>query len=281
MSGRSNKLFNWLNLSAIIVTLSICTLSALGQQITTSTDSSEGSSAKSGKSAPSPSDDFSWKGVYFGGHVGYGWGQANTKFNPLPDAATFINLAPTSLKVRPKGFQGGIQGGYNFQFGHVVVGGEADISFSDLKDTKTQSPIIQNNGTPFSGSASFITASQKTKWFGTVRPRVGVAFNRFLVYGTAGLAYGSVRDSADTDFRPLGTVHYPASASKTATGWTAGAGVEIAINKHFSVKTEYLYYDLGKTTITADPSVALPPYQVRYNWENKANTWNSGVNFRW
>jgi outer membrane immunogenic protein len=163
--------------------------------------------------------------------------------------------------------------------GHFVIGAEADVSASDIKKTTTVSPIVQNNGTPFPG-AGFISATQKIKYMGTVRPRAGVAFNRLFVYGTAGLAYGRVNYSANTDFRPFGTVQYPSSFSKTQTGWTAGAGAEVAINKHFSVKAEYLYYDLGKVTSTVSATPALPPYQMQYTWETKGSTFKTGVNFR-
>lgn len=159
-----------------------------------------------------------------------------------------------------------------------MVGGETDMSWSDMRDTVTVSPIIQNNGTPFPGGS--VSVAQKTKWFGSLRPRIGVAAGRFLIYGTAGLAYGRVKNQANTDFRPFGTVQYAVNSSKTTAGWTVGGGVEIGVTRHISVKSEYLYYDLGKISAISNPSPALPPFQVGYTWEAKAHTWNSGINFR-
>src|SRR5260221_14231946 len=133
---------------------------------------------------PAPSGStYNWSGFYIGGHAGYGWGKADTNVDPLPSAGQFVNLLPSTLKPDPRGFLGGVQGGYNWQKGHLVVGAEADISWTDLKGTKTVTPIPQNNGTPFPG-AGFVTVSQKTSYLGTVRPRLGVAFGRFLLYGT-------------------------------------------------------------------------------------------------
>ena len=67
-------------------------------------------------------------------------------------------------------------------------------------------PIIQNNGTPFPG-AGFLAASQRIDWFGTVRARAGFTpVDRLLLYVTGGLAYGNVSYSAQTDFRPGGTI---------------------------------------------------------------------------
>jgi opacity protein-like surface antigen len=109
-----------------------------------------------------------------------------------------------------------------------------------------------------------------------------VAFDRVLIYGTAGLAYASISNNANTDFHPVGTVEYPAPAqnNRAKMGWTAGGGVEFGINKHFSVKSEYLYYDFGKQNAIGNPIPALPPFQIGYTWENKLQSWNTGVTFR-
>lgn len=235
-------------------------------------------SAKSNNPAPSATS-YTWKGGYVGGHIGWGQGRANTTFTPLPTATQFIDMAPTSLGPSPSGFGGGAQGGYNWQTGHFVVGGEADISWSRMSGTATVTPINRNNGTPFPGTG-FLTTHQDTKWFGTVRPRAGVAFGRVFLYGTGGLAYGHVNYSANSDFRPGGTTQYPASLSKTKAGWSVGGGGEVRINKHWSWKAEYLYYDLGNQSLTANPVPANPPFQVAYGWQTKAHTFNTGINFR-
>jgi outer membrane immunogenic protein len=221
---------------------------------------------------------YNWTGGYIGGHLGYGWGKGDTRFEPLPSAATFINLQPQTVRVRPRGIFGGGQLGYNWQFGSVVVGGEGSLSVANIKKTVIVNPIIQNNGTPFAG-AGFLAAGQKVKWLGSVRPRLGAAFGKVLVYGTAGFAYARIDYAATTDFRPVGTTQYPAAFSKTRKGWTAGGGVEIAVGGNWSVKGEYLYYDLGNTTFIANPTPALPPFQVQYTWQTKLHTFSGGVNF--
>jgi len=239
--------------------------------------------AGSAKPSPAPSaTSYDWQGVYLGGHIGWGRGRADTTFTPLPTAALFVDLAPTALRPEPSGLSGGVQGGYNWQTGHFVVGAEADISWSRMNGTVTLTPITRNNGTPFPGT-SFLTAHQDTKWFGTIRPRAGAAFDRVFLYGTGGLAYGHVNYSANTDFRPVGPpgpFQYPASLSKTKTGWTIGGGAEVAISRHWSWKAEYLYYDLRKESAIANPVPANPPFQVAYTWETRAHTFNTGVNFR-
>lgn len=230
--------------------------------------------------SPSPaSPSYTWKGGYVGVHVGWGRGRANTTFNPLPTASQFIDMAPTTLRPDPSGFSGGAQGGYNWQTGHFVVGGEADFSWSRMSGTATVTPIIKNNGAPFPGTG-FLATHQDTKWFGTARARAGAAFGRVFLYGTGGLAYGRVNSSANSDFRPGGTIQYPGSLSKTKTGWTVGGGGEVGISQHWSWKAEYLYYDLRRESVPANPVPTHPPFQVAYTWETKAHTFNTGLNFR-
>src|SRR5262249_30479031 len=145
---------------------------------------------KSVQTPPPPA--FSWTGFYIGLHVGYGWGDGDTTFQPLPSAASFINLAPTTLTPKPSGVLGGAQLGYNYQMGPVVFGFETDFSGTGMHERVTTSPIIQNDGTAFPG-AGFLTARQEINWFGTVRGRIGFTpFQRLLIYGTGGFAYGSI-----------------------------------------------------------------------------------------
>ena len=228
--------------------------------------------------AASPS--FTWGGLYGGVHIGYGWGNADTELTPLPTAAVFVNLAPQTQSPDPDGVIGGLQAGYNWQWGAIVLGAETDFSWSAMSGTKQTSPIIQNNGTPFPG-AGYINVHQDTDWFGTLRVRVGgTPIPRLLLYGTGGLAYGRVNYSANTNFLPPGSEQYPVSFGKTKVGWTAGAGVEYALGSRWSVKAEYLYYDLGSETAIANASPALPPFQIGYEWDTAAHIVSIGLNYR-
>lgn len=234
--------------------------------------------AKPEAPAPPTAGAYDWSGGYIGGHVGYGWGKGDTRFEPLPTAAAFINLQPQTVRVKPRGALGGVQAGYNWQFGNVVFGAEGSYAVANIKKTVIVNPIIQNNGTPFAG-AGFLSAGQKIKWLGSLRPRLGGAFGNVLVYGTAGFAFARINYAATTDFRPVGTTQYPAAFSNNTRGWTAGGGVEVGVKKKVSVKGEYLYYDFGSATATVSPTPALPPFQVMYTWQTKLHTFNFGVNF--
>jgi outer membrane immunogenic protein len=90
------------------------------------------------------------------------------------------------------------------------------------------------------GDTFAIDSSTKNSWFGTVRGRMGVAFDRSLLYLTGGLAVTQLKYSqaySDTLFNAVGAV----DASQTKTGWTVGAGWEYAFAYNWSVKAEYLY----------------------------------------
>jgi len=228
---------------------------------------------------PPPSTN-KWTGFYGGGHVGYGWGRADTSFTPLPTAVSFFDMLPTTLRPDPRGVIAGGQLGYNKEFTPIVLSAEFTISWSNMNGTKTVTPIIRNNGTTFPGTG-FLTTHQDTSWFGTLRPRLGIlptSSHRLLLYGTGGFAFGKVNYSANSDFRPGGTIQYPTSFSKNKKGWTVGGGAEVAVAPHVSLNFEYLFYNLGNESITANPSPANPPFQVAYNWQTKAQIFRVGVN---
>ena len=234
--------------------------------------------------APAPPHipfSFRWTGFYIGVHIGHGSGSSDTAFNPLPTAAQFVNLAPQTLHPDPGGILGGGQFGADWQHGHFVLGAEFDISASGMDGTKTITPITQNNGTPFPG-AGFVSAHQDTDWVMMFRPRVGVTpVPRLLVYGTGGVAFAHVTEFAITDFRPVGTTRYPAFFDDTKKGWVAGAGAEVRLTRRFSVKGEYLHYNLGTDSKTVSAIPLLPPFQVGYTFgDTTANIVNFGLNFR-
>ena len=237
---------------------------------------------------PPPSSSFTWTGFYVGVNVGHGSSDGDTFVNPLPTAAIFVNLAPQTLNLDPSGSLGGGQIGYNHQFGHFVLGVEADIDGAGIQETTVVTPIIQNNGTPFPGTppGNNITVHQNTDAISTVRPRFGFAFGHFLLYGTGGLAIAHIGYTANTDFHPIGTETYPANFSKTQKGWAAGGGAEVGIGGGFSLKGEYLRYDVGsQQSFTANPvppfPPSAPPFQIAYTWHtSSAQLFRFGANYR-
>jgi outer membrane immunogenic protein len=281
----------WLSVGVLAVTVS-----AFGQQSGQSSAKSDGvliasannaPAAPAAAPAPAPAasgSSFSWKGFYIGVNIGRGSNNADTFVNPLPSATQFINLLPQTINPDPSGVTGGGQMGFNWQMGHFVFGPEVDFGPAGIDGKKVVSPIIQNDGTPFFGSTpgGHITVSQRTDSFGSLRGRAGFTLvPRLLVYGTGGLAFGHVGDSASTDFRPVGTTNYVGNIGRTGTGLTYGGGAEGAVTNHVTVKGEYLHYELNTETFTANPQFFFPPFQVAYTWKNTdGNIIRFGVNFK-
>ena len=223
---------------------------------------------------------YNWTGFYVGGNIGYGWGQADNNFFPLPSPAQFVNLAVQDLNSDPRGVIGGGQIGYNWQRGKFVYGFEADIQGADVTGRVTVTPIIQNNGTPF--PSGFLASGERLTWFGTVRGRFGFApVDRLLLYVTGGFAYGNVDYYSETNFRPVGTTQYLASFSNTKIGWTVGAGGEWAFANNWSVKAEYLFIDLGNQNAVVNANPLLPPFQVAYSWKTQEHIARVGLNYKW
>lgn len=180
-------------------------------------------------------DSFSWTGGYIGGHGGYGWGK-NRDVN---------NASAPNLKI--KGGFGGLQAGYNWQFdNNVVLGAEADISFGSI--SKSWEGKNYNNAVH-----SRYYGKDKIGTQGTLRARLGYAADRFMPYVTGGLAIAetkhtlgcSVAINSNSNGCAIG--EFETSKSKTKVGYAVGAGVEYAVTNNWTIKTEYLYTDLGKT----------------------------------
>jgi len=241
-----------------------------------------GASAFAAKALPPSAPPYNWTGFYAGVNAGYGWGNTNTDFNFLPSAAAF-GQAPFSIKMNPAGFVGGGQAGYNYQSGIWVFGLEADISYADIKSSGSNNVLLLFPG-PGVNAGAFALANQKMDWFGTVRPRLGVTpIDRLLVYATGGLAYGHVGYSALTQFPATPPIQYTGSDSATKAGWAAGGGTEWAIAQSWTVKAEYLYYDLGSTTIIAPsqfPAFTALGFVVQNKFETRGSIVRAGLNYK-
>ncbi|HEV7285839.1 MAG TPA: outer membrane protein, partial [Kaistia sp.] len=180
---------------------------------------------------------FNWTGFYVGVHGGVAAGDFKYPLNVSSDGQNFIN---GDLKQDASGGFGGAQIGYNWQFNpNWVIGVEADIAAASYEGK------LSGNINGFGGNVNF-EAGSEVEWFGTVRGRIGYALDNLLLYGTGGFAYGDVKSEISAN---LGGGGFNASTSDTQYGWTAGAGFEYGITKNITLKTEYLYVDLGSQNI--------------------------------
>jgi outer membrane immunogenic protein len=225
---------------------------------------------------------YNWTGFYAGVNAGYGWGNTNTDISFLPSAVAF-GEAPFTINSSRSGFIGGIQAGYNYQFGQWVLGIEADISGASITGSGGNNALLMFPSGAINPGA-FSTVSQKMDWFGTVRPRLGVTpIDRVLVYATGGLAYGHVSYSTLTQFPATPPIQYQGTDSTTRVGWTVGGGLEWALMGNWSVKAEYLYYNLGTDTIIAPsqfPALTALGFVVHNTFETKGSIARAGLNYK-
>jgi outer membrane immunogenic protein len=164
----------------------------------------------------------SWSGPYLGVNLGHTWSNAD------------------NMGAAPRGFSGGVQAGYNWQLGQLVLGAEADVQGSAAEDI-------------------FAPYKFSNPWFGTLRGRFGYAFSSLLVYGTFGLAAGGGR------LQIAGL-----SETETHFGWSGGGGVEVGLTPNWSTRAEYVFIGLDdKTYVLSGASLGPQAHQLRF-----------GVNYR-
>jgi outer membrane immunogenic protein len=170
-----------------------------------------------------PPPIFTWTGVYVGGDIGYAWGSDRV-------SVAGVDFASAS----PQGIVGGGHIGYNYQISQFVLGVEGDVQGTNFQNTVLS---------PFTGTG-YLT---RIPIEGSVRARLGIAWDRALFYATGGAAFG------DIDHQYFGGAVLPAAFpffehSSARVGWTAGAGVEYAVSNNWSVRGEYRYTDFGHQT---------------------------------
>jgi len=222
---------------------------------------------------------FSWTGFYIGVNGGGGFGAGhNAIVNETLAGAPFVSGPWPGFgnfgKLDPAGGFGGGQIGYNYQVQNWVFGIETDLQGASIKDSAGATlPYLV-------GSTITSNVSQKIDWFGTLRGRLGIAFDRVLLYGTAGLAYGETKTGL-TMTDSLGFSAANANKS-TRTGWVAGGGVEWAFAPNWSVKGEYQYIDLGRTRVSAQEFLAGAPtaFAVSTSVRSDFHTGRVGINYR-
>lgn len=224
-----------------------------------------------------------WSGLYVGVVAGAVWQQSDPFLNchdftnPDPnDCSTDISfgIPGTFFSLNDTGFLGGAQIGYNVAFGNVVAGVEADIAYTSISTTSTfqqQFPCCVRD--------TFV--HQELNSLSTVRARLGYAFNNVLLYATGGLAVGQVEYAFGlTDPQFVGGGFAGDSNSQLKAGYTTGGGIEIAFGQ-WSLKTEYLFYDLGQETLNAPFLIGgvAEPFSFRPEFDTQGHIVRVGTNF--
>jgi outer membrane immunogenic protein len=152
---------------------------------------------RKGPPVPATQAPWNWAGLYLGGHLGAGWG---TKEQTIVFDVAHAGAADSSHTVN--GFLGGVQAGYNWQHGRLVLGLEAEFSATDLK------------GQGLCNVFGFDNCTTRVGWISTVTGRVGWTIDRALVYAKGGVAFERVlRQPGDRGIRGSERPDPPAPAS--------------------------------------------------------------------
>lgn len=229
--------------------------------------------------APLP---FSWTGFYVGANVGGAFDNTDRVVAAGITPLLGIGPDPVTLRNKSDGISAGAQAGYNYEFAlgngnGVVIGLETDIAYTDLSSSM---PI--DSGVVVPGSS--VDYHSRLNYLGTIRGRLGYAYDRFLIYGTGGFAYGSVDHSASLVLG--GASLASASVTDTEIGFAYGGGVEYALpaNSFFhltdtsavTVRAEYLRYELDHTSA----SFNLPGAAINIQLHDVGNIARAGVNYK-
>ncbi len=250
---------------------------------------------------PAPVVVWNWDGFYVGLNGGYSWGKSRTSVSYF-NTATGAAIVPPVGSITDASFNlnGGVFGGqigYNWQSSNWVFGLEGDLQWSGQKGGANflcaggvavviGGPVLPGpclpglTFLPPGAIGAALSLDQRLEWFGTLRGRLGVLVTPdVLLYGTGGLAFGSVKtDALLTSITPAGVpVAAASSGSSTHAGWAVGAGIEAHLGGNWTGKAEYLYIDLG----TFSSTVALPAALIGANISSRItdNIFRVGINY--
>jgi outer membrane immunogenic protein len=226
-----------------------------------------------------------WSGFYIGAHAGYATGDWDADFSKTTGALIYNDpFVPDQQSLDDDGgWLGGFQVGGNYQTGALVVGVEADVSWTNADAggrfvTTDAGPCAPNSCTQWD-------ISSELEVFGTIRGRLGFATGNALIYGTGGLAWGITdsRQASQHNGPAFATDGGRTSGDTNHIGWTAGVGAEWKLASNWSVKGEYLYVDLGEEDYslsgTTSPT-STTPWTEHYAQELELHTFRVGLNYK-
>ena len=217
--------------------------------------------------APAP-PECNWTGFYIGLNVGGQWGHSEDVDNDY----NFENPKPWGYDQ--SGVIAGGQVGYNFQWNWLVLGIEGDLGYMNTDGSGVE-PGSPGGDTHGETSSDFYT---------TIRGRLGVAFGHWLFYGTGG-GIGVNQETRvidDCDTGPCGDERINAGQTNFNWGWTAGGGIEYMFGCHWTIKGEYLRYQLGEESFSGEATFFGTP-EGRFNFHapgTEGNIVRAGLNYK-
>lgn len=238
--------------------------------------------------APAPAENlfppYNWSGFYLGATAAATWGQYNTKTSTVSGGymdvveATAVNTA-AAQSVKANGFAEGLEGGYNWQSGHLLLGFEADLQAVHLNGAVNTGAIAYPDATAFAFTA---TAAGGSDWLFTARPRIGyVTANNWLLYVTGGLALTKLQ--ANFSFVDNFAAAESGAVDTLKFGAAAGGGIEAPLTDRLSVKFDYLHVSFGATagaSTANDLTPFFPAQRFSHSSDLQADIVRVGLNYR-
>jgi opacity protein-like surface antigen len=225
-----------------------------------------------------------WGGLYVGVVAGAVWQTSNpyldcSDFTPgttVCSTETSFSIPARAYGLNDTGFTGGGQIGYNLALGNFVAGVEADISYTDISATSRFDQVFTF---PCCVIVRGSSTQQDLKSLSTLRARLGYSIENVLLYATGGLAVGQVDYAFQLNWPDIGGFAGD-QMSKLAVGYTLGGGLEIALGS-WSVKTEYLLFDLGQENLNAQFTRAgsREPFVFRPEFETQGHIVRVGTSY--
>jgi high affinity Mn2+ porin len=200
---------------------------------------------------------FDWNGAYVGVHAGFADGNSN--WSAVPGLAGAFSLpANFDFFAGTGSYYAGLQAGYNWVLpSRLLIGIEVDASFPNSDVTVPNS--IAGGQVFFSPAAGLASFGERVVEFGTFRGRIGYAFDRWMVYGTGGVAWTH-------DVLTRTQIDGTSGAAAPGTiepellwrfGWAAGIGVEMALSPRWTARAEYMFTQFGRSGVSF-PGAAQP-----------------------
>jgi outer membrane immunogenic protein len=220
-----------------------------------------------------PPPILSWTGCYIGGNVGGKWARATDTWaaSPAGFAGPAFISATGSNTMDGSGIIGGGTLGCNYQTSNVVFGLEGDFDWTSVTGSTDLT-------TANLGATQIYHSDFAESWLATVRGRLGVTFNSWLVYATGGLAIANISYTDAVFFAASRSTDFGA-ASSARTGWTVGGGLETMFSGGWSFKAEYLFVDILGPDFT-QVNALFPLATIGTTHELKENIVRAGLNYR-
>jgi opacity protein-like surface antigen len=146
----------------------------------------------------------------------------------------------------------------------LIAGLEADVQGAGVRGGNGQLSIYPaTNG--YAGTS--FKLNRQLEFLSTARGRVGYAVTpTLLIYVTGGFAFGgaNLSGAVSQSLRPGSLLSDTIRMDRfdLQTGWTIGAGGEMALGHNLSAKLEYLFYNLGQLWLDR-PSLVHEDYSTR------------------